>query len=67
VLSVTSDVSASATYQNAPPKPALPDPAQLASSFSDLVDSNLQTSIDLHMNDAVALKIWIEIHVYERC
>jgi len=33
----------------------------------DLVDSNLQTSIDLHMNDAVALKIWIEIHVYERC
>ena len=41
MLSVTSDVSASATYQNAPPKPALPDPAQLASSFSDLVDSNL--------------------------
>ena len=33
----------------------------------DLVDGDLQTSIDLHMNDAIALKIWVEIHVYERC
>ena len=41
MLSVTSDVTASATYQNAPPKPALPDPSQLASSFATLVDENL--------------------------
>jgi flagellar hook-length control protein FliK len=41
VLSVTPDVSASATYQNAPPKPALPDPSQLTSSFAAMVDSNL--------------------------
>jgi hypothetical protein len=33
----------------------------------DLVDGDLQTSIDLHMNDAIALKIWVQIHVYERC
>jgi len=41
VLSVTSDVTASATYQNALPKPALPDPSQLTSSFAAMVDSNL--------------------------
>jgi flagellar hook-length control protein FliK len=41
VVSVKSDVSASATYQNAPPKPALPDPSQLPSSFAALVDSSL--------------------------
>ena len=41
MLSVTSDVTASATYQNAPPKPALPDPSQLTSSFAAMVDSNL--------------------------
>jgi flagellar hook-length control protein FliK len=41
VLSVTSDVTVSATYQNAPPKPALPDPSQLTSSFAAMVDSNL--------------------------
>jgi flagellar hook-length control protein FliK len=40
VVSVKSDVSASATYQNAPPKPALPDPSQLPSSFAALVDSS---------------------------
>jgi hypothetical protein len=33
----------------------------------DLVDGDLQTSIDLHMNEEIALKIWVEIHVYERC
>jgi hypothetical protein len=33
----------------------------------DLVDGDLKTSIDLHMNNAIALKIWVEIHVYERC
>jgi flagellar hook-length control protein FliK len=38
VLSVTSDVTASATYQNAPPKPALPDPSR---SFAALVDDKL--------------------------
>jgi hypothetical protein len=32
----------------------------------DLVDGDLQTSLDLHMNGAITLKIWIEIHVYER-
>jgi len=41
VLSVTPDVTASATYQNAPPKPVLPDPSQLTSSFAAMVDSNL--------------------------
>jgi len=41
VVSVTSDVSASATYQGAPPKPALPDPSQLTSSFASLIDSSL--------------------------
>jgi flagellar hook-length control protein FliK len=41
VVSVTSDVSASATYQNAPPKPALPDPSQLTANFAAMVDSNL--------------------------
>ena len=41
MVSVTSDVSASATYQSAPPKPALPDPSQLTSSFAAMVDSNL--------------------------
>jgi len=41
VVSVTSDVTPSATYQNAPPKPALPDPSQLTSSFAAIVDSNL--------------------------
>jgi flagellar hook-length control protein FliK len=40
VVSVKSDVSAGATYQNAPPKPALPDPSQLPSSFAALVDSS---------------------------
>jgi hypothetical protein len=35
-------------------------------SCPDLLD-NLQTSIDLHMNNAIALKIWIEIDVYDRC
>ena len=40
MVSVKSDVSASATYQNAPPKPALPDPSQLPSSFAALVDSS---------------------------
>jgi flagellar hook-length control protein FliK len=43
VVSVTSDVSASAPYQSAPPKPALPDPSQLTSSFAAMVDSNLPT------------------------
>jgi hypothetical protein len=33
----------------------------------DLVNTTLQTSIDLHMNDAVALKIWIEIDLHEQC
>jgi flagellar hook-length control protein FliK len=41
VVSVTSDVSASATYQSAPPKPALPDPSQLTANFAAMVDSNL--------------------------
>ena len=41
MVSVTSDVSASAAYQSAPPKPALPDPSQLTSSFAAMVDSNL--------------------------
>ena len=41
MVSVTSDVSASATYQNAPPKPALPDPSQLTANFAAMVDSNL--------------------------
>jgi len=35
-------------------------------SCPDLLD-NLQTSIDLHMNNAIALKIWIEIDIYDRC
>src|ERR1700747_1486792 len=41
VVSVTSDVTASASYQNAPPKAALPDTSQLASNFASLVDNNL--------------------------
>ena len=40
MVSVKSDVSASATYPSAPPKPALPDPSQLPSSFAALVDSS---------------------------
>src|ERR1700761_6572016 len=39
VVSVTSDVTASASYQNAPPKAALPDASQLASSFASMVDN----------------------------
>lgn len=34
-------------------------------SCPDLVASPLQTSIDLLMDDAVALKIWIEVEVYD--
>jgi flagellar hook-length control protein FliK len=40
VVSVKSDVGVSAAYQNAPPKPALPDPSQLPSSFAALVDAS---------------------------
>lgn len=39
VVSVTSDVTASASYQSAPPKPALPDASQLSSDFASLVDN----------------------------
>jgi len=43
VVSVTSDVTASASHQSAPPKAAdratLPDASQLASSFASMVDS----------------------------
>src|SRR5215475_11303875 len=40
VVSVTSDVTASASYQSAPPKAALPDASQLASSFASMVDNS---------------------------
>ena len=40
MLSVTSDVAASASYANAPPKPVLPDLSQAAANFAALVDSN---------------------------
>jgi flagellar hook-length control protein FliK len=41
VLSVTSDVTAGAPLQAAPPKLTLPDPTQANDSFAALVDSNL--------------------------
>jgi flagellar hook-length control protein FliK len=41
VLSVTPDVTASATYQSAPPKPALPDPSKVTSSFASMIDDSL--------------------------
>lgn len=44
MVSVTSDVIASANFQNAPPKLALPDPSQLTGGFASLVDSNLATN-----------------------
>jgi hypothetical protein len=34
-------------------------------SCVELADGTLQTSIDLHMNEAVAFKIWIEIELYD--
>jgi flagellar hook-length control protein FliK len=40
VFSVTSDVTAGATYQAAPPKPALPDPSPTPDSFAALIDGN---------------------------
>src|SRR5262249_40024991 len=48
VVSVTSDVTASANYHAAPPKPALPDPSQLSSSFAAMVDSNLPNDPPSH-------------------
>ena len=41
MFSVTSDVTAGATYQAAPPKPALPDPSPTPDSFAALIDGNL--------------------------
>ena len=40
MVSVTSDVTASASYQAAPPKPARFDPTQASNSFAALVDAN---------------------------
>ena len=40
MLSVTSDIAASASHANAPPKPVLPDLSRAAASFAALVDSN---------------------------
>jgi hypothetical protein len=33
----------------------------------DLSSGTVQTSIDLRMNDALALKIWIEVELHDRC
>ena len=52
MVSVTSDVTASASYQSAPPraadkaadKAALPDASQLASNFASLVNNNLPSA-----------------------
>ena len=44
MVSVTSEVTASASYQSTPPKPALPDPTQLSSSFASMVDNSLPPS-----------------------
>jgi hypothetical protein len=33
----------------------------------DLASGTVQTSIDLRMNDALALKIWIEVELHDRC
>ena len=40
MLSVTSDVAASASYANAPIKPVLPDPSRVSGAFAALLNTN---------------------------